>query len=106
MDLCEYIERVSQSALPPPPPTPAPKVPREARGGEDALRTEGMPCFSFMSPPRFLLQQMKTTTATMTVPQMAADAAMMIVSMCIAADVSVRISRHWELWTLQKENEE
>lgn len=90
------MESVSQSGFPLVPPTPAPKVPREAKGGEDAPRTEGMPCFSLESLLRFLLQQMKTTTAMMTVPQIAADAAMMIVSICIAAEVSVRISRHWE----------
>ena len=44
---------------------------------------------------RFRLQQMKMTTATMTVAQMAALAAMMILSMCDAASSSMRISRHW-----------
>jgi hypothetical protein len=37
---------------------------------------------------------MKMTTAMTTVPQMAALAAMMILSMCEAACGSVRISRH------------
>ena len=41
------------------------------------------------------LQQMKMTTATTTVPQIAALAAIIILSIWVDAGVSVRISRHW-----------